>query len=64
MPMLCLAGSYRILATGFAHPTVYLKLYPDLRRELTKQAQAARPGKGCGRSTEPRRASRSRASRP
>jgi hypothetical protein len=64
LPLLRRTANHRLVATGFAYPTVYLKLYPDLRRELTKQARAARPGKGCGRSTEPRRASRSRASRP
>jgi hypothetical protein len=39
-------ANHRLITTGLAYPTFYLKLYPDLRRELTKQAQSARPGKG------------------
>jgi hypothetical protein len=34
------------MATGLAYPSFYLKLYPDLRRELAKQAQQARPKTG------------------
>jgi hypothetical protein len=39
-------ANYRLIATGLAYPTYYLNLYPDLRRELSKQAQAARPKTG------------------
>jgi hypothetical protein len=39
-------ANHRLMATGLAYPTYYLKLYPDLRRELTKQALSARPDKG------------------
>jgi hypothetical protein len=35
-----------MMATGLAYPTFYLKLFPDLRRELAKQAQQARPKTG------------------
>jgi hypothetical protein len=34
------------MATGLAYPTFYLKLFPDLRRELARQAQQARPKTG------------------
>jgi hypothetical protein len=37
-------ANHRLMATGLAYPTYYLKLYPDLRRELTKQALSARAG--------------------
>jgi endonuclease YncB( thermonuclease family) len=37
-------ANHRLVATGLAYPTYYLKLYPDLRRELTKQALSARAG--------------------
>jgi hypothetical protein len=42
-------ANHRLVATGLAYPTYYLKLFPDLRAELTKQAHAARdasPPKG------------------
>jgi hypothetical protein len=39
-------ANHRLMATGLAYPTFYLKLYPDLRRELAKQAQQARPKTG------------------
>jgi hypothetical protein len=39
-------ANHHLMATGLAYPTYYLKLYPDLRRELTKQALSARPDKG------------------
>jgi hypothetical protein len=39
-------ANHRLMATGLAYPTYYLKLFPDLRRELTKQALSARPDKG------------------
>ncbi len=42
-------ANHRLVATGLAYPTYYLKLFPDLRAELTKQAHAARdasPKKG------------------
>ena len=32
-------ANHRLIATGLAYPTFYLKLYPDLRTELTRQAQ-------------------------
>jgi endonuclease YncB( thermonuclease family) len=39
--------NHRLLTAGFAYPTFYAKLYVDLRRELAKQAGAARDaGKG------------------
>jgi len=39
-------ANYRLIATGLAHPTFYSKLYLDLRRELVRQVQKARPSKG------------------
>jgi hypothetical protein len=39
-------ANHRMMATGLAYPTFYLKLFPDLRRELAKQAQQARPKTG------------------
>jgi len=40
-------ANHRLLTTGLAYPTFYSKLYVDLRRELAKQAGAARDaGKG------------------
>jgi endonuclease YncB( thermonuclease family) len=40
-------ANHRLLTAGFAYPTFYSKLYVDLRRELAKQAGAARDaGKG------------------
>jgi hypothetical protein len=39
-------ANHRLITTGLAYPTYYLKLYPDLRRELTKQTLSARPDKG------------------
>jgi endonuclease YncB( thermonuclease family) len=39
-------ANHRLVATGLAYPTFYLKLFPDLRRELAKQAQQARPKTG------------------
>jgi endonuclease YncB( thermonuclease family) len=40
-------ANQRLIATGLAYPTFYTKLYVDLRRELAKQAAAAREaGKG------------------
>ena len=39
-------ANHRLIATGLAYPTFYLKLFPDLRRELAKQAQQARPKTG------------------
>lgn len=39
-------ANHRLVATGLAYPTFYLKLFPDLRAELAKQARNARPSKG------------------
>jgi hypothetical protein len=39
-------ANHRLIATGLAYPTFYLKLYPDLRTELVRQAQKARPRTG------------------
>jgi endonuclease YncB( thermonuclease family) len=39
-------ANHRLVANGLAYPTFYLRLFPDLRRELAKQAQQARPTKG------------------
>jgi hypothetical protein len=39
-------ANHRLMATGLAYPTFYLKLFPDLRRELAKQAEQARPKTG------------------
>jgi hypothetical protein len=39
-------ANHRLIATGLAYPTYYLNLYPDLRAELTKKAQAAQPKTG------------------
>ena len=35
-------ANHRMIATGLAYPTFYLKLYPDLRAELAKQSHQAR----------------------
>jgi len=35
-------ANHRLIATGLAYPTFYLKLYPDLRAELVKQSHQAR----------------------
>ena len=34
-------ANHRLISTGLAYPTFYLKLFPDLRAELTKQARQA-----------------------
>ena len=40
-------ANHRLIAAGLAYPTFYLKLFPDLRAELAKQARQARDaGKG------------------
>ena len=39
-------ANHRLVSTGLAYPTFYLKLFPDLRAELTKQARSARPATG------------------
>src|SRR5215211_6255819 len=39
-------ANHRLITNGLADPTFYLKLFPDLRRELAKQAQKARPRTG------------------
>jgi hypothetical protein len=36
----------RLVTAGLAYPTFYSKLYVDLRRELVRQVQKARPSKG------------------
>ena len=57
-------ANHRLIAAGLAYPTFYLKLFPDLRAELAKQARQARDAaKGCGPATATARASTSRASR-
>jgi endonuclease YncB( thermonuclease family) len=38
-------ANHRLIATGLAYPTFYLKLYPDLRAELTKQSHQASDAK-------------------
>jgi endonuclease YncB( thermonuclease family) len=38
-------ANHRLVAAGLAYPTFYLKLFPDLRAELTKQARQARAAK-------------------
>jgi endonuclease YncB( thermonuclease family) len=38
-------ANHRMIATGLAYPTFYLKLYADLRAELTKQSRQARDAK-------------------
>jgi len=35
-------ANHRLIAAGLAYPTFYLKLFPDLRAELAKQARQAR----------------------
>jgi endonuclease YncB( thermonuclease family) len=35
-------ANHRLIAAGLAYPTFYLKLFPDLRAELAKQARLAR----------------------
>jgi hypothetical protein len=39
-------ANHRLIATGLAYPTFYLKLFPDLRAELAKQAGNARAATG------------------
>jgi hypothetical protein len=39
-------ANHRLITAGLAYPTYYLKLYPDLRAELTKQASKARRATG------------------
>jgi hypothetical protein len=46
VPLLRKTANYRLIARGLAHPTFYLKLCPNLRGELTRQAQKARPDTG------------------
>jgi endonuclease YncB( thermonuclease family) len=38
-------ANHRLIAAGLAYPTFYLKLFADLRAELTKQARQARTAK-------------------
>jgi endonuclease YncB( thermonuclease family) len=38
-------ANHRLIAAGLAYPTFYLKLFPDLRAELAKQARQARDAK-------------------
>jgi endonuclease YncB( thermonuclease family) len=38
-------ANHRLIASGLAYPTFYLKLYPDLRTELVKQSHQARDAK-------------------
>ncbi|MGZ6674203.1 MAG: nuclease [Solirubrobacteraceae bacterium] len=38
-------ANHRMIATGLAYPTFYLKLYADLRAELAKQSRQARDAK-------------------
>jgi endonuclease YncB( thermonuclease family) len=38
-------ANHRLIAAGLAYPTFYLKLFPDLRAELAKQARQARHAK-------------------
>jgi endonuclease YncB( thermonuclease family) len=38
-------ANHRLIATGLAYPTFYLKLYADLRAELVKQSRQARDAK-------------------
>jgi hypothetical protein len=39
-------ANHRLTTAGLVYPTFYLRLYPDLRAELTKQARKARPATG------------------
>jgi endonuclease YncB( thermonuclease family) len=39
-------ANHRLVKTGLAYPTFYLRLFADLRTELADQARAARPGTG------------------
>lgn len=39
-------ANHRLVTIGLAYPTFYLKLFPDLRAELAKQARNARPATG------------------
>jgi endonuclease YncB( thermonuclease family) len=36
------SANHHLLSQGFAYPTFYSKLYPDIRKELTKAAEKAR----------------------
>jgi endonuclease YncB( thermonuclease family) len=38
-------ANHRLIATGLAYPTFYLKLYADLRAELVRQSRQARDAK-------------------
>ena len=44
-PTLRRTANHRLIATGLAYPTFYLKLYADLRAELAKQSRQARDAK-------------------
>jgi endonuclease YncB( thermonuclease family) len=46
LAMLRRTANHRLITTGLAYPTFYLKLYPDLRAELAKQAQQAHSSTG------------------
>lgn len=40
--LLAKSANYHLLSTGFAYPTFYSKLYPDVRSQLATAAQTAR----------------------
>jgi hypothetical protein len=46
LAMLRRTANHRLVTVGLAYPTFYLELFPDLRAELAKQAQSARPATG------------------
>jgi hypothetical protein len=46
IPMLRKTANYRLLDEGLVYPTYYKKLFPDLRNEMTRRVERARPTKG------------------
>jgi hypothetical protein len=44
--MLRKTANYRLLDEGLVYPTYYKKLFPDLRNEMTRRVERARPTKG------------------
>jgi hypothetical protein len=46
LPMLRKTANYKLLDEGLVYPTYYKKLFPDLRNEMTRRVERARPTKG------------------
>jgi hypothetical protein len=46
IPLLRKTVNYKLLDEGLVYPTYYTKLFPDLRNEMTRRVERARPSKG------------------